>query len=459
MDATDPIEDSELEGLFSILRGRDIVLAVSGGADSTALMVLVARWLAAKKGIGLPRRVSVLTVDHGLRQEARAEALAVATAAAGLGFDHKILSWQGAKPRTGLQEAARLARYRLIGQELESSAGDAEARTLVLAHTLDDQAETFMMRLARGSGIEGLAAMRRLDTLEVDGRRLTLCRPLLRVPKARLVATLKNRGIAWSEDPSNAVELFERVRVRRALAELKSLGVDARAIARSAARLGRADRSLAAFVERVASQVIDWHDGAYAAIDLGKIGATGAASAEVLVRVLSQAIAVMGGESLPPQLAQIERLADQLDQASTRRKAFKTSLGGCLIEAKAGTLEVCREPGRRGLPVLRLEPGATCHWDRRFAVSADRRLGGPIVIEALGTQRWAKLKAAHPGLKKLVLPARAAATLPAYTLDGFVHIGPVALRGVSVALLSQVTSPFVSIAFDAAAWKWQDTHT
>jgi tRNA(Ile)-lysidine synthetase-like protein len=156
----------ELEGLFGPLAGAiggACALAVSGGSDSTALMVLFADWL--RQTGADPRAHTVLTIDHGLRAESPAEARAVADRATTLGFRHAVLVWDGPKPQTGIQAAAREARYRLMGGRM---AEDGVAALLV-AHTRDDQAETLLMRLARGSGLDGLSAMGGDDHQPRDG--------------------------------------------------------------------------------------------------------------------------------------------------------------------------------------------------------------------------------------------------------------------------------------------------
>ena len=162
----------------------------------------------------------VLTVDHGLRRESAEEAAWVGHEAARLGFEHATLVWAGPKPASGLQAAARAARYSLMSNFLDREARDGRVpvkRSIVTAHHADDQAETFLMRLARGSGLDGLSGMRPTEVIAADDRSYTILRPLLEVPKARLVATLEARGLTWREDPSNAVQDFERVRVREAL--------------------------------------------------------------------------------------------------------------------------------------------------------------------------------------------------------------------------------------------------
>src|SRR6185436_11157971 len=151
--ADTPVSESEAAALFADLSDAPVlILAVSGGPDSTALMWLAARWRAgAKHG---PKLIAV-TIDHGLREESAPEALAVKRLAKTLNVEHRTLRWTGRKPKTGIQEAARNARYRLLA----GAARKAGAGHILTAHTLDDQAETVLFRLARGSGVSGLAGM------------------------------------------------------------------------------------------------------------------------------------------------------------------------------------------------------------------------------------------------------------------------------------------------------------
>src|SRR5689334_16319964 len=160
-------------------------------------MVLAARWRKSRKRG--PKLVAV-TIDHGLRPEAKAEAAAVKKLARSLAVAHQTLRWTGPKPRTGIQEAARRARYRLLGGASQKAGGVP----VLTAHTRDDQAETVLFRMMRGSGVAGLAGMRAGSLLPGFERdKIALFRPLLDVTKARLVATLKAERIAYAEDPSN----------------------------------------------------------------------------------------------------------------------------------------------------------------------------------------------------------------------------------------------------------------
>jgi tRNA(Ile)-lysidine synthase len=214
------------------------LLAVSGGPDSMALMMLAS--LAAPLLPGIAFRAA--TVDHGLRPEARGEALFVAGSARRIGMPHDILGWDEAKPVTGIQKAAREARYAL----LERHATACGAQTVMTAHTSDDQAETILMRLTRGSGIDGLAGMRRIKPLG----RVTLARPLLDIPKSRLVATCAQEGWEFVEDPSNRDESYTRVRLRALLPLLEAEGLGPRRLL----RLGQRARDASDALERCAER-------------------------------------------------------------------------------------------------------------------------------------------------------------------------------------------------------------
>jgi len=208
---------------------RTIGLAVSGGPDSLALLLLAA---AAR-----PLRVEAATVDHALRSESRAEAEMVAKVCDRLGVPHRILtaSWDE-KPETAIQERARAMRYRLLGEWARERGIDA----LLTAHHLDDQAETFLMRLARGAGVKGLAGMRRVSWAPAGA--ISIVRPLLGWRHAELEAVCAAAGVEAIEDPSNEDQKFERVRMRKALGEADWL--DSAAVAESAGYLAEADGAL-----------------------------------------------------------------------------------------------------------------------------------------------------------------------------------------------------------------------
>ncbi len=346
------------------------VLAVSGGPDSMALMRLARRWAGLKSRD--PSTFAVVTVDHGLRAGSANEAAFVAGHARALGFRHDTIDWTGAKPKTGLQAAARRARYDLL-------AGYCAARSIgcvVTAHTADDQAETFLMRLRRGSGVDGLAAM-----AEVSQRgAITLVRPLLGFSKARLIASLRAASMPYVQDPSNENEAFERVRLRRAMKALASAGVARPSLTMAAARIRRSRDALA----KTAGDFLA-HQFNVSQLGRGEIGrdAFGALSEDIALRVLAHAVALLGGEQNAPRLLRAERLL-----ASLRDGKTEATLGGCVIRAAPGRLRFYREPGRFKAEPMPFIPGASCLWDARFVLTFSRDGDRETSVRQLGADGW-----------------------------------------------------------------------
>ncbi len=345
--ADQPVRDEEANALFSGLEDlRGLVLAVSGGSDSTALLVLAARWASGlKKRRKHPPNLAAVTVDHGFRPESKREALAVKRLARRLGVPHRTLSWRGRKPKTGLQEAARDARYRLLAE--------AAARTgyeyVLTAHTLDDQAETVLFRLARGSGLTGLAGMARAAPIPAGGgTAIFLVRPLLRISKARLVATLRAAGVTHSEDPTNRDPRFTRTRLRALLPELAREGLDARGLSRLAARMRRAEATIefAVAAARAALAPGPWRERGPIAFTTARFADL---PAEVALRLLGRAIAQAGTEG-PVELGKLELLYDALRSA---RAPLRRTLAGALITLSPERLTIERAPARRSSTIRR----------------------------------------------------------------------------------------------------------
>lgn len=332
----EPVSEHELVSLFSDLAHcRRVILAVSGGPDSTALLVLARRWRGGRR---TGPRLVVATVDHRLRPESKAEAAEVATLAARLGLPHQILVWSGEKPATGLQEAAREARYRLLGRLAKKIGADA----IATAHTLDDQAETVLMRLARGSGLAGLAGIKR-KTMR-DG--VALLRPLLDVPKTKLIATLKEADIAFAEDPSNENPAFTRVRLRRLAPVLAAEGITAARLASMARRLARADQALDAVADELFAEMgrNSKRRGGLVEIDAGVLFRL---PDEVAIRALGRVIGRTGDEG-PVELGKVEDLYFALAEARRSDARLKRTLAGAAVSLDRARLAVERAPARRG---------------------------------------------------------------------------------------------------------------
>jgi tRNA(Ile)-lysidine synthase len=328
-----PVADRELSILFSDLSDFSrVILAVSGGPDSTALLSLAARWRAARKNG--PALVAA-TIDHRLRREAKQEAAVVARLAKRLRIPHHVLAWTGRKPKAGLQEAARAARYALLLGLARKVGADA----IATAHTRDDQAETILHRIARGSGIGGLAGIRRRR--ERDG--IVLLRPLLDVPKTRLVATLRQARIPFADDPSNRDPRFLRARLRKLAPALEREGIDAGKLSLLARRLARAN----AAIEETAAE--EWKRALRAASE-GALEFDApsyfALPAEIALRLLGRAIDGTGHEG-PAELRKLEALHEALADAQAAQRALKRTLAGAMIELDGRRICIEAAPARR----------------------------------------------------------------------------------------------------------------
>jgi tRNA(Ile)-lysidine synthase len=409
--AQSPLALIEADSAFEQLAKFDrVVLAVSGGPDSMALLGLAAEW-HARRGSATPC-VSVATVDHGLRAESTAEAEFVAREAQRLGLPHAILPWTGAKPATGIADAARNARYRLLDAYAQSFGAPRVA--VVTAHHLDDQAETFAMRLARGAGVHGLAAMRSERTL-LEGSTVMLVRPLLAFPKSRLIATLAARGVACIDDPTNGDTRYERARVRQLLPALDAAGITAAALATSARRLGEAEAALRyAEEEFAATLALSFGNEVFASFDREAFRNGPPLLGQ---RVLGRLITRYGGASRKPRLSEIE-------DVTARLRAYGkcvATLGGAMISSGSHFVRVWREVGRLDQPEIELLPGQSQVWDQRFIVHRLLEATGPVKVRPLGAEDY--LKIAGRLIRGRRPPARAAHALPSFwTAAGLVAV-------------------------------------
>ncbi len=312
-------------------------ISVSGGGDSMALLHLASAWAPADVTL------LVVTVDHGLRPEAAAEATTVADAAAALGLDQTTLVWGGWTGSGNLQDMARRARRDLIADWAEASG----VSSVLMGHTMDDQAETVLMRLARGSGVDGLAGIPRVHRAAP-----TLTRPLLSFRRAELRAWLSSRGIAWVEDPSNEDERFDRIKARRLLDELGDLGLTVERLGQTAAHMRRARDALNSAAQTLATHAVR--------IDAGDLlirtRSLTEAPADLRMRLLSAALRWVAGSDYRPRYAALERLSRD-----------GGPLHGCLVTFEQGEMRVTRE-----LEAVRTHKTRTdAIWDGRW------RLEGP----------------------------------------------------------------------------------
>lgn len=352
-----------IERIFSLIRHfRHLALAISGGADSVGLMLLASRW----KG---PVKFTVLTLDHGLRQNSRAEAQQTVRWARQAGFKAHRLTWGEEKPARALQARAREARYRLFAQWCAQN--DVEG--VVTGHTLDDQAETFLMRLARGSGVDGLSAMAGETVLHG----VRVLRPLLEVRRAQLRALLEAEGQAFFDDPSNENAAFERVRIRQLKEVLQRAGVSFEHLAMTAQRMGRARAALEQATDELQNRCVSFEKEGHAIVDTGQfLGAP----EEIRVRLLARLFAKIGGASHRPRLAEIERFSAWLPSGEGQAR----TLGGCRAKRRGESLIIGRESGRMAKTPIIIQPGETRLFDDRFKVRLYARKGESMTLLALG---------------------------------------------------------------------------
>jgi tRNA(Ile)-lysidine synthase len=403
-----PLTDGEFARAMAALGPYEaaprLAIAVSGGADSMALCLLAHAWTRARGG-----SLVALTVDHGLRAASAAEAECVGRWLRAYGIEHAILRWEGEKPTSGLAAKARRARYRLLAKYCR----DHGILHLLVGHHLHDQAETVVLRAARGSGADGLAAM--AGVVETDCVRII--RPFLGVPPQRLRACLEARGQGWIEDPTNSDPIFARTRIRAALPGLAACGWSPTALAKEARRNGATRARHEHAVAELIARCSRLHPAGFAVLDAVTLGA---ASAAVARSALARLVVTIGGGAYPPAVAKLDRLHRRLIGGERSGGSLGRCIFGRLSRSRDGDhrldrIVVCRE--ERGLPEEKLlEPASVFDWDGRFEVrvgdAAASRLAG-LRLGPLGSDGWCEAVRRDPDLRKRGVPRAAALTLPA----------------------------------------------
>lgn len=355
-------------------------LAVSGGADSMALTHLAVSYLG-------PERLTALSVDHGLRSAAQEECEQVAQWMNALGVSHVVLNWDGEKPHAGLQNAAREARYRL----LENWCVANNVPYLLLGHHLRDQAETLILRLARGSGLWGLAAMPRCRAPLFEPNGPQTLRPMLDISHQDLRDFLTARQQCWVEDPSNDDMSYDRVKVRAFLAAPPVDGLNPERLAQTAQRLSSAKSALAFYVDRAIVSYVNYDALGFAKIDLDGLLQE---PREVVLKILSIVLQNISGAPYPVRFANLKAVLDACLTGVCHR-----TLGGCELVLRAGSaLFVYREVASvQAQSVLTAQPSDML-WDGRFLISA-QECSGKMQIRPLREEGWAHLKALGCDLK------------------------------------------------------------
>lgn len=379
-----------------------IAIACSGGPDSMALALLADRWARGRGG-----RATALVVDHGLRPESRQEAATVCGWLAGAGIDAVTLVRQGPPPASDRQAAARRARYALM----KAWCRNAGVLHLLLGHHREDQAETLLLRLARGSGVDGLAAMAPL----LEAADVRLLRPLLETPRARLAEFLEEEGRPYVRDPSNDDASFARVRMRKAIPALQDEGLSPSRLAATARRMGRARMALERSATQLLARAAVIYPEGYARLAPGPLCD---AHEEVGLRALSRLLTCVGGSDYGPRLERLERLYAWLRNG--RSAGSGRTLGGCRILWRGNGILVCREAAATRGSVAAVD-GAV--WDARFRLALGERAAPGLRFGQLGRAGWEQLVRSRPALRKTVLPAPVRAALPAlWALDAVVAV-------------------------------------
>ena len=321
-----------------------MAVAVSGGADSLCLTLLLKKW-ADKNQV----KLFAFTVDHGLRPEAQKEAQSVHLQLKKMGIDHQTLVWRGKKPKTRIEESARIARYDL----LQAACQKNKIKALFLAHHIEDQSETFWARLAHKSGLDGLCAMQE----KTDFKGLALVRPLLNISKKEIVDYLKNNKISWVEDPMNYNPEYERVLWRNRQEDLSDMGLTPTTIAILTKRLLRAKKTIDFYVDSFIKNSVLLSPAGYAFI--AKM-AWEMAPMEIRLRTLLHLLPLISWQNKIVSLESIENLLSRPKRSST--------LSGCQIIFHKKGVFIAREMRTSTAP-KKLKVGEFAYWDRFFVAS------------------------------------------------------------------------------------------
>ncbi len=386
-----PIESEEFASLveaFAPLSSK-LALAVSGGPDSMALAYCAKRWGQ--------RDLVALIVEHGLRPESPTEAVEVKKRLEAMGIETEVFTWKHEDIHGRIHEKAREARYALL---LEGCRRHS-ASDLLLAHHLGDQAETVLMRLAKGSGIDGLAGIPPQNTR--DGVRLL--RPFLRMPKGRLIATCDAAGIPFVTDPSNASEKYARGRIRKIMPLLASEGLTEETLGLLAIRAREAKEALEYTTDNLLRACAHVEQGG--ALRFDRMALREAPRALAL-RALAAGLRYIHEEAYPPEYSALAALLDMI--LSSQNEDIRT-LYGCIASLAEKRLTLLREPSA-AIEVSLLKPGTTVLWDGRWLVSSAPDAPA-ATIKALGLPPHDILDALAPGLRHSVPQGRVRATLPA----------------------------------------------
>jgi len=365
-----PLSEREFSDLMAPLGpfepNPQIAVAFSGGADSTALVLLASRWAKRRGG-----NVVAVTVDHGLRLESAGEAKLAQSRVKALGVACTILRWKNNQPASGIQNAARKARYELMSGWCRRKG----ILHLLLAHHQDDQAETMLHRLGRQTGADGLAGMARIrETADIR-----LLRPCLDISRIRLQAVAKSRGVDWVEDPSNQDPAYARVRLRNLMPALEVEKISPAALGGTARRLAQVRQTMENQMALVLASSAEVNSMGYARVDSAAFIDS---EWEIARRVLERLLATIGGNWYPARRYAVDDLLADIRRISY----FKArTLAGCRIIQNKDDILIVREAAR--CPIQKVPPGGWLDWDNRFRISvslAGKSRRTDFFVRALG---------------------------------------------------------------------------
>lgn len=381
-----PLTSDQFDQIMSSLdlgKAQKIAVAVSGGSDSMALALLLHEWCITQK-----KTLIALTVDHGLRENSASEAKRVKDWMRAKNISHHILTWSGLKPDADIQNEARKARYHLMGQWC----ADNDVKYLCVAHHKEDQAETFLMRLFRGSGIDGLSAMDTKASFPVedfDNKYPLICRPLLDISKQRLIDTLCQFKQTWVDDPSNENDSFTRIKTRNLLKSTDIEGFNSERLSQTAKRIRRVRSLLEDMTIKAESDYAKHYDLGFTILNLSFLENT---HEEISLRLLSTILKKISGGQYAPRLIKLENLFENLKASDFMGQ---TIYGVVVFPVNENEIAFVREAKS-----IQDENNITDQkrylWDNRFVVTPDKMTGK---LKKLNTNNINILSDKFPDLK------------------------------------------------------------
>lgn len=365
-----PLSGDEFNDLMTAMdvgHPNRMAVAVSGGGDSMALTLLLEEW-CKKENITL----RAVTVDHGLRIASKKEAEDVTRWLKQYNIRHDILEWRGEKPRSNIQDAARNARYSLIAEWCKAE----KIKYLFLAHHRDDQAETFLMRLLRGSGVDGLSAMKSVSSLPVsscDNNEVKICRPLLSIGKERLLKTLLDADQNWISDPSNENDNFTRIKVRNLLENTNIDGLDREKLTATAAKMSRVKSLLDDLTDKAESTFVDYNLLGYASLSQNFDKNL---HEEIMLRLISRVLKKVSGRAYPTRYQKLLGLLENI-----RKKDFsgQTLSGVAIFPDIEGQIYFVREAANIHDEKVISEKKQLL-WDNRFIIHSGKNTGTMVAF-------------------------------------------------------------------------------